>query len=277
MVTKQRFASTPSVQPSNATYNAAVDRIQNVIGTRLAEARKSQGLSLVALSQRLAQRGLMIQRTGLYRWESGDAIPNAYQLLAVCHELGIEDVLGYFSTLPGAQPELNDEGLKKLAEYKSDLIATGRYRPQKRPAKAKILYIEKPVSSLSASAGSGEFLEEGSFEMVRFPAASVPEHADFGIRVSGDSMEPVYRDGQIVWVQECGRLNPGEVGIFMYDGDGYIKVYEEQEPEDCMRDSFIDSSGVLHMQPVLISYNEKYEPKLVSPELSFSIVGRVLN
>lgn len=165
--------------------------------------------------------------------------------------------------------------MKKLADYKSDLIATGRYRPQSHAVKAKIRYIEKPVSNLAASAGTGEFLEEGSFEMVRFPAASVPEHAEFGVRVSGDSMEPVYRDGQIVWVQTCQRLNPGEVGLFMYDGNGYVKVYEEQEPED--RDRFIDSIGVLHMQPVLISYNERYEPKLVSPELSFSIVGRVLN
>ena len=39
--------------------------------------------------------------------------------------------------------------------------------------------------------------------MVSFPEKSVPKGADFGVRVSGDSMEPVYHDGQIVWVEEC--------------------------------------------------------------------------
>ena len=87
-------------------------------------------------------------------------------------------------------------------------------------------------------------------------------------------MMPVYNDGQIVWVQECKEIRPGEVGIFIYDGDGYIKVYDEQEPDD--PDEFTDSYGVRHMQPVMISYNQAYAPKVVSPNAKFQIVGRVL-
>ena len=88
-------------------------------------------------------------------------------------------------------------------------------------------------------------------------------------------MEPIYRDGQLVWIETCDVLREGEVGLFMYDGSGYVKVYGEQTPEDT--DLFTDSSGVLHAQPVLISYNEQYAPKIISPELQFSIVGRVLS
>jgi hypothetical protein len=87
-------------------------------------------------------------------------------------------------------------------------------------------------------------------------------------------MEPVYHDGQIVWVQPCNSLSIGEVGIFVYDGDGYIKAYDEQEPED--QDEFTDSEGCLQMQPVLVSYNEAYPPKVVSPHTDFLVVGRVL-
>ena len=132
-----------------------------------------------------------------------------------------------------------------------------------------------PVSYLPASAGTGVFLDEENFETVSFPEASVPERADFGVRVSGDSMEPVYRDGQIVWVQRCSRLRPGEVGVFLYDGEGYLKVYGEQPPEDPER--FTDSGGTVHMQPVLLSYNEAYAPKVVSPDCVFAVAGRVLN
>ena len=116
-----------------------------------------------------------------------------------------------------------------------------------------------------------------NFETISFPKSAVPDRADFGVRVCGDSMEPVYHDGQIAWIQECSELSPGEVGIFMYDGDGYIKMYDEQEPCEAERYDFTDSDGTLHMQSVLISYNKKYEPKLVSPLVRFSIVGRVLN
>ena len=106
---------------------------------------------------------------------------------------------------------------------------------------------------------------------------SVPAGAEFGIRVSGDSMEPVYQDGQIVWVPPCKTLRCGEVGIFVYGGEGYIKLYGAQEPEGDAREALTDSSGTVHPQPVLISYNRHYEPKAVRPELGFEIVGRVLS
>ena len=257
-------------------YNAAVEREQNYIGKKIAEARKDKKLSLAAFSDLLSKHGLAIQRQGLGKWESGDAIPNAYQLLAVCHALEIQDGVAYFTETPAKVEALNKEGLRKLQDYKEDLIASGRYSPQP-VRKSNIIYINKPVSLLPASAGPGAFLDEENFEMVSFPENSIPANADFGVRVSGDSMEPVYHDGQIVWVQRCNELAPGEVGLFLYDGDGYIKVYDEQEPDELVQENFVDTNGVLHMQPVLISYNKNYEPKLISPQLSFSIAGRILN
>lgn len=254
-------------------YNAASAKAHNLIGEKIAAARRLRGLSLNAFSQLLGRYGLSIQRQGLGKWESGDAVPNGYQLLAVCHALEIEDGLAYFT---GQAPEaLNAAGLQKLCAYKQDLIASGRYKPE-QIAETKITYIEMPVSTLSAAAGTGTFLDEENFDLMRFPAASVPAGAEFGIRVRGDSMEPVYQDGQIVWVKTCNSLRPGEVGIFMYDGNGYIKVYGEQTPEASLEDAYRDMNGDLRMQPVLISYNENYAPRPVSPELGFCIVGRVL-
>ncbi len=257
-------------------YNAAKEHEENYVGKKIAEARQKQGLSLMAFSQLLRGYGLAIQRQGLGKWESGDAVPNAYQLLAVCHALGIEDGVAYFTGYPAKVQALNDVGLQKVADYRQDLIASGRYTP-KSAVHTQITYVEKPVSTLPASAGTGAFLDDDNFEMVRFPENSVPVHADFGVRVSGDSMEPVYHDGQIAWVQVCSTLNPGDVGLFMYDGNGYIKVYEEQEPDASVRESFTGSDGALHMQPVLISYNQAYAPKPVSPELPFQIAGKILN
>ena len=139
-----------------------------------------------------------------------------------------------------------------------------------------ITYISMPVSNLCVSAGTGAFLDEGNFEMLEFPADKVPTGADFGVRVSGNSMEPTYHDGQIVWVRECESLSPGEVGVFIYDGEGYIKVYDEQEPDEEHAEEYTDSYGVVHPQPVLHSYNPAYEPRAIKFGALFQIVGRVL-
>ena len=255
-----------------AAYNAAADRDKNYIGERIAEERSRQHLNLSDFSALLFSHGVEISPSGINKWELGKAVPNGYQLLAIAHALGLEDEMDFFMSTAGT---LNDVGRKKLNAYKSDLIATGLYKPS--APRAIINYVTKPVSYLAASAGTGAFLDDGQFENVRFPENAVPAGADFALHISGNSMEPVYHDGQIVWVQQCESLEVGEVGIFIYDGDGYIKSYDEQEPDDDLREIYMDSQGTLHMQPVLRSFNQKYAPKVIMPDAYFQIVGKVLN
>ena len=90
-------------------------------------------------------------------------------------------------------------------------------------------------------------------------------------------MEPVYRDGQLLWVQVCPSLRVGEVGLMCYDGNSYVKVYGEQPPPEELRPWFTYSEGKVFPQPVLISYNrEQYPPVPVHPEKGFAVVGRIL-
>lgn len=255
-------------------YNAATEQQRNVVGQRIAQARNGAGLSLAKFSALLEDYGVSVGSGAISKWELGKAVPSVYQLLAVTHALQMEDDLSQFTSFARV-PELNEEGMKKVAEYKSDLIASGKYKPAVKHRNI-IKYIDMPVSNLAVSAGTGEFLDEGNFEMVSFPESAIPQGAEFGVRVNGDSMEPTYHHGQIVWVQQCDHVSVGEVGIFIYDGDGYMKVYDEQEPDEDIREDFTDSYGTVHMQPVLLSYNQKYEPRVVSAHAGFQVVGRVL-
>lgn len=257
---------------NQASYHAVEEREKNIIGSRIDEARKRAGLSLTEFSALLNRYGVTVSPSGINKWTMGTVVPNAYQLLAVCHALDLDAEVSYFCM--DYTPALNEEGMEKVRAYRDDLIASGRYKPPVRAA--AIRYIDKPVSNLAVSAGTGEFLGDGNFEMVSFPENTVPEEAEFGIRVSGDSMEPVYHDGQIVWVQPCEALSVGEVGIFIYDGQGYLKVYDEQAPDAAHMEEFTDSYGCVHPQPVMISYNQAYAPKVVKPGADFRIVGRVL-
>lgn len=254
-------------------YNAEAEREQNTIGKRIAEARKDRKLTMASFSELLASYGVTVAASGIGKWEVGKTVPNAYQLIAICNALEIEDELPFF--MAEYQPLLNKAGIRKVQEYRADLIASGKYRPEPRFRNA-IKYISMPVSSLPVSAGTGNFLDEENFEMIDFPESSVPNGAEFGVRVSGDSMEPVYHDGQIVWVKQCDEIGIGEVGVFIYDGDGYLKAYGEQEPDESVRDDFTNSYGEVHAQPVMISFNQAYAPREVSPHAQFQIVGRVL-
>ena len=259
------------IELHDAGYNAEAEREENFIGRRISALRRERGLSLAAFGQELGRYGVTVGVSAIHKWEKGDSAPNAYQLLAIGEAFGLEDTASAFKSR--AVPELNEEGMRKLADYRADLVASGRYAPKKTAA---IEYIDMPVSSLAVSAGRGAFLDDEDFETVSFPASTVPEGADFGVRVSGDSMEPVYHDGQIVWVRRCESVAPGQVGVFFYDGEGYLKVYGEQTPREEEIEEFTDSYGRVLPQPVMISYNRAYEPREVSPCGGFRVVGRVL-
>ena len=143
---------------NHANYNAETERQENVIGVRIDEARRKAGLSLVDFSALLRQYGVTMSPSGINKWAKGSALPNAYQLVAVCHALDLDVDVSYFCS--SHTPALNDAGLAKVREYKDDLIASGKYKPQ--PKVVSILkYIEMPVSNLAVSAGTGEFLDEG--------------------------------------------------------------------------------------------------------------------
>lgn len=77
---------------------------------------------------------------------------------------------------------------------------------------------------LPVSAGAGQFLDSDHFSEMEVGDEVSPD-ADFGVRVSGDSMEPLYLNGQIIWVHQQETLEDGEIGIFFLDGEAYVKKY----------------------------------------------------
>lgn len=255
-----------------AAFHAERDKEANLVGDTLRRLRKESKLGQNEIVQRLKTYGVDITCNALSLWERGLRSPNVYQFLAVCCALNVENVERVFRV--NYRPDLNEEGRRKVREYRADLIATGKYAPVEELPQAGIRFIDIPFSELPVSAGRGVFLDENSFTMKSFPENEVPAGADFALRISGDSMRPVYEPGQIVFVQQCDSINPGEVGVFALDGEGFIKMYSEQEPED--PEEFTDSSGCVHMQPVLVSYNKKYDPRPVSPNVEFQIFGKVV-
>lgn len=109
----------------------------------------------------------------------------------------------------------------------------------------------------AASAGTGQYLNDVRVERIELP---VDVDADFVIPIKGDSMEPDYHDGDLVFIQTSVDLNDGVIGVFNYNGDAYIKQL------------VIDTE-----QSYLHSLNPDYKDMPITPETDFRIIGEVVD
>ncbi|HHP5808814.1 TPA: LexA family transcriptional regulator [Streptococcus pyogenes] len=108
----------------------------------------------------------------------------------------------------------------------------------------------------AASAGTGQYLNDVQVETIELP---IEVDADFVIPVYGDSMEPEYYSGDYVFVKLSVELSDGDIGVFEYYGDAYIKQLVIN-----------DSGAFLH------SLNSKYEDIPIDRDSDFRIIGEVI-
>ena len=68
---------------------------------------------------------------------------------------------------------------------------------------------------LAVSAGTGGLLGDTYYKTrLEIPTERVPENAHYCLRVNGDSMEPAYRDGDIVFVERLdGSVSEGRLAF----------------------------------------------------------------
>lgn len=78
---------------------------------------------------------------------------------------------------------------------------------------------------LPVSAGVGVYLDESKSEEIRIPDTDKTSAADYALRISGNSMEPKYHNGDILLVQSADGVEVGEPGIFLLDGCGFFKIF----------------------------------------------------
>ena len=226
------------------------------IGEIIATYRKQNGLSQPALAKLLEENGHKITNKAISCWEKGVSEPNASLLLLLCKVLNITDIYNDYYGYNHANPlsKLNTEGKEKALDYIQLLVDSGKYQ------NATIIPFRRRIRlfDIPASAGTGNFLDGDNFTELEV-GEEIPATADFGIRISGDSMEPRFVNGQIVWVQKQDTLNNGEIGIFFLDGNAYCKKLQD------------DEKGLY-----LISLNSTYAPIAVTENQTFKIFGKVV-
>ena len=238
--------------------------LKKYIGNQIKTFRKSAGFTQDELAKRLNTTKQTISR-----YEKGDRKANQDMLFELCDIFGVS-IDDFFPS--------QNETLQSPTTSPIQTI----YDQLHQPRKAKVLtYAERQLEEQNeeetkgnevseviqlysydyydhpASAGTGQYLNDVRVERIELP---VDIDADFVIPIKGDSMEPDYHDGDLVFIQTSVDLNNGVIGVFNYNGDAYIKQL------------VIDKE-----QAYLHSLNPIYKDMPITPETDFRIIGEVVD
>lgn len=163
---------------------------------------------------------------------------------------------------PKKYPLLNEAGKEKVDSYIDGLLESRDFQLNPEPvAEIDIEVMGRAPAILidfydaPVSAGLGEMLMDEEKIQISVPDTPTTQQADFCLRVKGDSMEPKYFDGDLVFVESREAIEEGQIGIFVFDGEAYIKKYTHDG---------------------LVSLNKKYDDIIPDEETRVYCFGRVI-
>ena len=229
------------------------------IGEQIKKYRNIKGMPQQDIADALGESSGRV----IYNWEKGIGRPDCDKLARLCDLLGVsaDELIGCKSMAqrPTATEWTTLQKYRALDEHGKEVVdylidsEYKRVRLSMKKPKSRMLKID--WFTLPASAGTGNILDSELAEELLVPESAEAEQADFVISVGGDSMEPTYHDGDKVFVEKGDAGDGGEVGIFVVNGDVYIKELGNKS---------------------LISHNEKYKPIRIGENDSVYCCGRVI-
>lgn len=232
------------------------------IGNVLRESRLQSKKSVKEVSDFLTKRGYKASEKTIYSWESGNSKPDIDIFMRLCELYGIKDVLnafGYREHTEEDELQLSSKETEIIEKYrfitnysiegavtidtildKEYTIAHELQRQKEYIAKLEALSKEPHNQNIKtrwinyyyrlASAGTGQILFD-SPPTRRIEIPDIPEYknVDYAIGVNGNSMEPTFQDNDTLLVGMTDTVERGEVGIFLVDGDCYVKQRGTEE------------------------------------------------
>lgn len=111
----------------------------------------------------------------------------------------------------------------------------------------------------SVSAGTGLYLDDEQVETISFGSDMVPSGTDFCLKVNGDSMEPMFNNGDYVFIKRETDFRNGTIGAVIVNGEAYLKKI------------YITDNSIR-----LVSLNKKYKDITVTQDDNLKYVGTVV-
>ncbi len=191
------------------------------------------------LDARLGQADLAEQlgvtKTAVGNWELGLTRPDIGTLPRLCEalDLPVTELLGMKAeaALPRQDRAFLDT-FRLLDRYDRTTVLELMQRLQFRQdaqEKRRLRSLYRPLCLYeeAAAAGVGSPMQDRAENKTLFLLSDrVPHGTDGVIHVNGRSMEPDYPNGSFVYVDTSVRVLPGQVGIFIVNGESFIKQFQ---------------------------------------------------
>nr|DAG23822.1 MAG TPA: Repressor protein CI [Caudoviricetes sp.] len=234
------------------------------VGERIKQRRKALKMSADELAESVG-----VSRSTIFRYEKGDIEKVGPEVLKkIADKLNVSpgDLMGWednqqelkIPTSPLVQ-KITEKVVKLTTPRKQKVL---RYADEQLNEQSnKVITLEEHLFEYKVyeklSAGTGfSYFNDGNFDTVFYDKDL--DH-DFASWVFGDSMEPKYKNGEVVLIKETGFDYDGAVYAVDWDGQTYIKkVYRE---EDGLR---------------LVSLNSKYKDKFAPYDEDPRIIGKIV-
>ena len=200
-------------------------------GSALRDARVRKKLSQDALAGMLG-----VTRFTVINWESDKNKPDVDMLLRLCRTLDLsavslfpEDLLlsplevSIMETIRSLRPET-----RKLVGTVTRAIAEQEMAIRTDLLREVFRVVPLEPGSLSAGlAGKGSRFPDDAASPFFLRVSDRTAKADAVIRVSGDSMKPVYHDGDLVYFCYAESADPGEDVVIAWAGEQYVKRLDD--------------------------------------------------
>ena len=111
----------------------------------------------------------------------------------------------------------------------------------------------------SVSAGTGLYLDDEQVETISFGVDMVPSGTDFCLKVNGDSMEPMFHNGDYIFINRETEFRNGTIGAVIVNDEAYLKKL------------YITDNSIK-----LVSLNKKYKDITITDTDNFKYVGTVV-
>ncbi|HEM4278075.1 helix-turn-helix transcriptional regulator [Streptococcus suis] len=234
--------------------------------------RKQAGFTQKELASKLG-----IAPTAVSAWELGRNKPlmDNVEQMSVIFDVKKSELLGedLIALYTNPKVEVIPSTLQKITTASSQLehkrqltvleVATEQLEEQKAVENSKNTVSELQATyhtynyyDQPASAGTGQYLNDVKVETIELP---IEVDADFVVPIYGDSMEPEYHSGDYIFVKLSVDLSDGDIGVFAYNGDAYIKQL-------CIT----DQGAYLH------SLNPDYDNIPITADTDFRTIGEVV-
>ncbi|MCO8220650.1 XRE family transcriptional regulator [Streptococcus suis] len=199
-------------------------------------------------------------KSTISKWEAGSRSPKIYEIEEIAKYFGVEPQTMMFGNTskiqliydrlePTRQENVISYAEKQLNEQENNIVSI--FDDRKRVT----AYVEGVVA-----AGLGSYQEENLHMEVELLEEAVPDKYDTIAQVVGDSMEPLIRNDDLLFIEVTSQIDTNSIGIFQVNGKNFVKKLKR------------DYGGAWYLQ----SLNNNYEEIYLTEDDDIRTIGEVV-